>query len=99
MPNYLFPITFRLKAIPPLEAALPLAPQDIALNQRLASLYAKAERFADAARICQNLSEIYRALGHEKEAARYQEASRKYAVRGGVPLQPWQRLASRKPPR
>ncbi len=77
-----------LKAIPPLEAALPLAPQDIALNQRLASLYAKAERFADAARICQNLSEIYRALGHEKEAARYQEASRKYAVRGGVPLQP-----------
>jgi tetratricopeptide (TPR) repeat protein len=75
-----------LKAIPPLEAALPLAPQDVALNQRLASLYAKAERFGDAARICQNLSEIYRALGHEKEAARYQEASRKYAVRGGVSL-------------
>jgi tetratricopeptide (TPR) repeat protein len=77
-----------LKAIPPLEAALPLAPQDIALNQRLASLYAKAERFADAARICQNLSDIYRSLGHEKEAARYQEASRKYAVRGGVSVQP-----------
>jgi tetratricopeptide (TPR) repeat protein len=84
-----------LKAIPPLEAALPLAPQDVALNQRLASLYAKAERFSDAARICQNLSEIYRALGHEKEAARYQEAARKYAVRGGVPLQPI--AAPRKP--
>ena len=77
-----------LKAIPPLEAALPLAPQDIALNQRLASLYAKADRFADAARICQNLSDIYRTLGHEKEAARYQEASRKYAVRGGGSPQP-----------
>jgi len=77
-----------LKAIPPLEAALPLAPQDVALNQRLASLYAKAERFTDAARICHNLSEIYRSLGHEKEAARYQEASRKYAVRGGGSPQP-----------
>ncbi len=79
-----------LKAIPPLEAALPLAPKDVALNQRLASLYAKADRFADAARICQNLSDIYRELGHEKEAARYQEASRKYAVRGGVAPQPAQ---------
>jgi tetratricopeptide (TPR) repeat protein len=77
-----------LKAIPPLEAALPLAPQDVALNQRLASLYARAERFSDAARICQNLSEIYRSLGHEKEAARYQEAARKYAVRGGGAPQP-----------
>ncbi len=77
-----------LKAIPPLEAALPLAPKDVALNQRLASLYAKADRFADASRICQNLSDIYRELGHEKEAARYQEASRKYAVRGGVAPQP-----------
>ena len=77
-----------LKAIPPLEAALPLAPQDIALNQRLASLYARAERFGDAARICQNLSDIYRSLGHEKEAARYQEASRKYTARAGGPSQP-----------
>ena len=52
------------KAIPPLEAALPLAPQDVNLNQRLASLYARAERFADAARMYQNLSKIYEELGH-----------------------------------
>ncbi|HZD94650.1 MAG TPA: tetratricopeptide repeat protein, partial [Candidatus Sulfotelmatobacter sp.] len=39
------------KAIPPLEAALPLAPQDVNLNQRLASLYVRAERYADAARL------------------------------------------------
>lgn len=69
------------KAIPPLEAALPLAPKDVNLNQRLASLYARAERWTDAARMCQNLSEIYRELGHETEAAKYQEAARKYQLR------------------
>lgn len=72
------------KAIAPLEAALPLAPKDITLNQRLATLYAREERYADAARICQNLSEIYRELGHGNEAARYQEAARKYGLRGGI---------------
>ncbi|HEX4605677.1 MAG TPA: tetratricopeptide repeat protein [Candidatus Angelobacter sp.] len=69
------------KAIPPLEAALPLAPQDVNLNQRLASLYARAERFADASRMYQNLSSIYEELGHPAEAAKYQEAARKYALR------------------
>jgi tetratricopeptide (TPR) repeat protein len=72
------------KAIAPLEAALPLAPKDITLNQRLATLYARGERYADAAKICQNLSEIYRELGHPAEAAKYQEASRKYGLRAGV---------------
>src|SRR5262249_34645374 len=54
---------------------------------RLAVLYARGERYGDAARVCQVLSEIYRELGHEKDAARYLEASRKYALRapGGVP--------------
>ena len=69
------------KAIPPLEAALPLAPQDVNLNQRLASLYARAERYADAARMYQNLSSIYEELGHPAEAAKYLEASKKYALR------------------
>ncbi|HEY1940193.1 MAG TPA: tetratricopeptide repeat protein [Candidatus Angelobacter sp.] len=69
------------KAIPPLEAALPLAPQDVNLNQRLASLYAKAERFADAARMYQNLSRIYEELGHPADAAKYLEAAKKYALR------------------
>lgn len=72
------------KAIAPLEAALPLAPKDITLNQRLASLYARAERYADAAKLCQNLCEIYRELGHSAEAAKYQEAARKYSVRAGT---------------
>lgn len=72
------------KAIAPLEAALPLAPQDITLNQRLATLYARAERYEDASKICQNLSDIYHELGHATEAAKYQEAARKYALRAGV---------------
>src|SRR5262249_3253239 len=69
------------KAIPPLEAALPLAPQDVALNQRLAGLYVRAERYADAARLYQNLSDIYRELGHPNESAKYLEASKRYALR------------------
>jgi tetratricopeptide (TPR) repeat protein len=69
------------KAIPPLEAALPLAPQDVNLNQRLASLYVRAERYADAARLYKNLSDIYKELGHEAESAKYLEASRRYALR------------------
>jgi tetratricopeptide (TPR) repeat protein len=69
------------KAIPPLEAALPLAPQDVNLNQRLASLYARAERFGDAARMYQNLSKIYDELGHPAEAAKYLEAAKKFALR------------------
>jgi tetratricopeptide (TPR) repeat protein len=69
------------KAIPPLEAALPLAPQDVNLNQRLASLYARAERYADAARMYQNLSQIYEELGHPSEAAKYLEAAKTYALR------------------
>jgi tetratricopeptide (TPR) repeat protein len=69
------------KAIPPLEAALPLAPQDVNLNQRLATLYARAERYADAARMYQNLSQIYEEAGHPSEAAKYLEAAKKYALR------------------
>jgi len=77
------------KAIPPLEAALPLAPQDVTLNQRLASLYARAGRYADAARICQNLSDIYTELGHPNESARYLDAAKRYALRApAVPTPP-----------
>jgi tetratricopeptide (TPR) repeat protein len=69
------------KAIPPLEAVLPKAPRDVSVNQRLAVLYTRSERYADAARVCQVLSDVYHELGHEKDAARYQEAARKYSLR------------------
>ena len=70
-----------MKAIAPLESVLPLAPRDITVNQRLATLYARAERYADAARVCQVLSDVYLELGHSKESAKYLEAHRKYALR------------------
>ncbi|MGC2744183.1 MAG: tetratricopeptide repeat protein [Candidatus Angelobacter sp.] len=76
------------KAIPPLEAALPLAPKDVNLNQRLASLYARAERFVDAARMYQNLSKIYDELGHPAEAAKYLEAAKKFALRSPATATP-----------
>ena len=76
------------KAIPPLEAALPLAPKDVNLNQRLASLYVRAERFADAARMYQNLSKIYDELGHPAEAAKYLEAAKKFALRAPATAAP-----------
>src|SRR6478672_5999051 len=76
------------KAIPPLEAALPLAPKDVNLNQRLASLYVRAERFGDAARMYQNLSKIYDELGHPTEAAKYLEAAKKFALRAPATAAP-----------
>ncbi len=69
------------KAIPPLEAVLPLAPRDATVNQRLATLYARGGRYADAARVCQMLSDIYREAGHKTEADRYLEAARSYGLR------------------
>jgi tetratricopeptide (TPR) repeat protein len=76
------------KAIPPLEAALPLAPHDVNLNQRLASLYARAERYGDAARMYQNLSKIYDDLGHPAEAAKYLEAAKKFSLRAPTSAAP-----------
>jgi pilus assembly protein FimV len=73
------------KAIPPLEAVLPLAPRDVTVNQRLATLYARAGRYAEAARACHVLSEIYRERGHDKEAEQYLEASESYSLRAPKP--------------
>jgi len=74
------------KAVPPLESALALAPRDVTVNQRLATLYIRAERYADAARVCQVLSDVFRESGHEKEASGYLEAARKYGLRAGITL-------------
>ena len=73
------------KAIAPLEAALPAAPRDVLLNQRLASLYARTERYSDAARCCDILRAVYRKAGHHKLAAQYGEMSAKYHHRAGEP--------------
>jgi tetratricopeptide (TPR) repeat protein len=74
------------KAIAPLESALPSAPRDVLLNQRLASLYARAERYSDAARCCDVLQTVYRQAGHDELAAQYAEMAAKYHERAGEPL-------------
>ncbi|MBZ5629781.1 MAG: tetratricopeptide repeat protein [Acidobacteriia bacterium] len=74
------------KALAPLEKVLPQAPRDVRLNQRLASLYAAAARFADAARCCQILESVYQQVGHADQAKQYAEMAAKYAERAGVPL-------------
>ncbi|HWX54201.1 MAG TPA: tetratricopeptide repeat protein [Verrucomicrobiae bacterium] len=71
------------KAIAPLEDVLPQAPRDVRLNQRLATLYIKAERFLDAARVCRILGEVFAEFGHNEEARKYARAARDYEVRGG----------------
>ncbi len=69
------------KAIAPLEDALPLAPRDARLNQRLATLYIKAERYADAARACRVLADVYQEAGHATESQKYTKAAKEYEQR------------------
>jgi pilus assembly protein FimV len=69
------------KAIGPLMAALPIAPQDVRLNQRLAALHTRAERFGDAAACCRTLESVYAEAGLAEEAYRYGELAKRYEER------------------
>ena len=73
------------KAIEPLERALPRAPRDAQINHRLASLYARCNRWADAAARCEVLRGIYGDSGHEAEARKYADMAAKYRRSAGVP--------------
>jgi tetratricopeptide (TPR) repeat protein len=72
------------KALEPLLTALPKAPQDLRLNQRLAALHTRAERFAEAAVCCRTLQSLYHHAGHPEEANRYGELASKYEERAGT---------------
>jgi tetratricopeptide (TPR) repeat protein len=72
------------KALGPLAAALPAAPKHIKLNQRLASLYTRTGRFADAALCCRTLQTVYGEAGFGEESARYGELASKYEDRGAL---------------
>ncbi len=76
------------KAIPPLEAVLPTAPFDARINQRLASLYGRAERYADAARCCVILERLYSEAGYTEQGRQYRDMAAKYAERAGLPAPP-----------
>jgi pilus assembly protein FimV len=65
------------KALGPLMAVLPIAPQDVRLNQRLAALYTRSGRFADAGACCQTLASVYSEAGLSEEAARYHDLAQR----------------------
>jgi pilus assembly protein FimV len=69
------------KALGPLMSALPKAPRDLRLNQRLAALHTRAGRFSEAAVCCRNLEQLYHDAGHPDEATRYSELASKYEER------------------
>src|SRR5580704_512634 len=69
------------KALGPLMSALPQAPRDLRINQRLAALHTRAQRFTEAAVCCRTLESIYHEAGCPDEATRYGELSTKYEER------------------
>ena len=74
------------KAMGPLLSALPQAPSDLRLNQRLASLHTRAGRFAEAGVCCRTLQDVYSEAGYPEEATRYGELADRYQERSGVAL-------------
>ena len=69
------------KALGPLLSALPKAPRDLRLNQRLVALHTRAGRFVEAASCCRTLEGIYHDAGYPDEATRYGELAAKYEER------------------
>jgi tetratricopeptide (TPR) repeat protein len=72
------------KALGPLLAALPQAPQDLRLNQRLAALHTRAGRFAEAAICCRTLQAVYSEAQYPEEATRYGELADRYEERSAA---------------
>ena len=66
------------KAVVPLLGALPTAPRDVRLNQRLAALHTRFERFTEAAVCCRTLEGVYHDAGYPDEALRYGELAARY---------------------
>jgi len=73
------------KALGPLLAALPQAPSDLRLNQRLAALHTRASRFAEAGVCCRTLQTVYSDAGYPDEATRYGELATRYEERAAAP--------------
>ena len=72
------------KALGPLVGVLPLAPNDLRLNQRLAALHTRAGRFAEAAICCRTLQTLYSDAEHPDEATRYGELAERYEERSSA---------------
>jgi tetratricopeptide (TPR) repeat protein len=76
------------KAIVPLLGALPQAPRDVRLNQRLAALHTRFQHFSDAAVCCRTLESSYHDAGYPDEAIRYGELASRYEQSAGVGIAP-----------
>ncbi|MGB8986667.1 MAG: tetratricopeptide repeat protein, partial [Candidatus Sulfotelmatobacter sp.] len=76
------------KALAPLMATLPQAPNDLRLNQRLAALHTRAERFAEAGVCCRTLQSVYSEAGYPEEATRYGELADRYEQRSAISAAP-----------
>jgi tetratricopeptide (TPR) repeat protein len=76
------------KAIVPLLTALPQAPRDVRLNQRLAALHIRADRFTEAAVCCRTLESVFHDAGFPDEAVRYGELAARYEVSSEGALSP-----------
>src|SRR5260370_26380710 len=74
----------RAKALAPLISALPKAPGDLHLNQKLAALHTRAGRFPEAGVCCRTLESIYHDAGHADEASRYADLAAKYEECSGT---------------
>src|SRR5262249_32578632 len=72
------------KAIDPLEKALPRAPEDVRLNQRLAALYVRSERYAEAAMRFATLRAVFEREGLVGEASQCAEMEQKYRARAAT---------------
>lgn len=72
------------KALGPLLSALPQAPRDLRVNQRLAALHTRASRFTEAALCCRTLESVYHDAGFPDEASRYGDLAGKYEERGSA---------------
>jgi pilus assembly protein FimV len=66
------------KALGPLVTALPMAPNDLRINQRLAILHTRAGRFAEAGLCCRALQAVYSEADYPEEATRYAELAARY---------------------
>jgi tetratricopeptide (TPR) repeat protein len=73
------------KALGPLVGVLPLAPDDLRINQRLAALHTRAGRFAEAALCCRTLQRLYSEAEYPDEATRYRELAERYEERSSAP--------------
>ncbi|HST12985.1 MAG TPA: tetratricopeptide repeat protein [Terriglobales bacterium] len=100
------------KALGPLMAVLPIAPSDVRLNQRLAALYTRSERFPEAAACCRTLASVYNEAGLAEEGSRYEDLARRceehaattpgrtspaFEDEAEIPLAPWPLSSERAP--